>query len=82
MAAPGNQGARMGIGKVVQLLDGLPDTLGQALTDRWRAVDGSGDCGDGDFCQGCDGTDVRILCGCLSWNFSSHVPILSHVKEV
>ena len=33
-AAAGNQGARMGVGEVIQLLDGLPDALGEAFADE------------------------------------------------
>ena len=33
-AAARDQGARMGVGKVIQLLDGLPDALGQPVADQ------------------------------------------------
>jgi hypothetical protein len=40
-AAPGDQAARVGVGEVVQLLDGLPDALGELLADSGRGVDGA-----------------------------------------
>ena len=50
-AAPGDERARMGVGEIIQLLDRLPDTLGELLTYDGRAIDGARDGGDGDFGQ-------------------------------
>ena len=75
-AAAGDEGAGVGVGEVIQLLDGLPDALGEALADQRRAVDGSGDGGDGDLGQGRDGTDVGRFGRSLAGGFSRHEPIL------
>ena len=40
-AAAGDERAGMGVWEVVQLLDGLPDALGEAFADERRAIDGS-----------------------------------------
>ncbi len=40
-AAARNQAARMGVGEVIELLDGLPDPLGQPLAHCRRSVDGA-----------------------------------------
>ena len=57
-AAAGDEGARVGVGEVVELLDGLPDALAEAFADQGRAVDGSGDGGDGDFGHGGNSANV------------------------
>ena len=75
-AAAGDQGARVGVGEVVELLDGLPNALGEPFADQRGAVDGSGDGGDGDLGQSGDGADVGRLGGALAGCFSSHEPIL------
>ena len=75
-AAAGDEGARVGVGEVIELLDGLPDALGEAFADQRRAVDGAGDSGDGDLGQGGDGADVGRLGGGLAGCFSRHEPIL------
>ena len=61
-AAAGDQGARVGVGKVIELLDGLPDALGETFADQRRTIDGSGDCGDGNLCQGGNGANVGQSC--------------------
>ncbi len=65
-AAAGDQRARVGVGKVVELLDGLPDAFGEALADQRRAVDGSGDRGDGDLGHGGNGANVGQFAGGLA----------------
>ena len=80
-AAAGDQAARMGIGKVVQLADGAPDALGQAVADRRRAVDGSGDRGDGNLRQRGNGAYIGRLGGRLAFSFSNHEPILIRGSE-
>ena len=75
-AAAGDQAACMSIGKVVQLLNSLPDALGKAVADCRRVVDGPGDRGDGDLGQGGYGANVRRLDDCLARSFSNHETIL------
>ena len=48
-AAARDKGAGMRVGKVIQVLDSLPDALGEALADYGSAVDSSGDRGDGNL---------------------------------
>jgi len=45
-AFAGDEGACVGVGKVVELLDSLPDAFGKTLADQRRTVDGSRDGGD------------------------------------
>src|ERR1039457_4011669 len=80
-AAAGNQGARVGIWKVIQLLDRLPDSLGKLLSHSRRAVDRSRDGGDGDLCEGCDGAYVGRLDNCPALSFSNHEPFLFHMSR-
>ena len=40
-AASRDQAARVGVGEVVELLDGLPDALRELLAYRRRSVDGA-----------------------------------------
>ena len=79
-AAARDQGARVGVGKVIQLLDRLPDPLGQPVADHRRAVNGSGDGGDGNLRQGCDGADIGRLPDCLAGTFSNHEPFPFHAE--
>ncbi len=65
-AAAGDQGARVGVGQVVELLDGLPDAFAEAVADQRRAVHGSGDRGDGDFGHGGNGANVGEFAGGLA----------------
>ena len=81
-AATGNEGARLGIWKVIQLLDRLPDTLGKTLPHCRRAADRSRDGGDGDLCEGCDGAYIRRLDNCFARSFSNHEPFLFHTGLV
>src|ERR1035437_3878511 len=81
-AAAGDERARMSVWEVIQLLDGLPDTLGKTLADQWRTVDGSGDSGYGDLGNGGDGANVRRFHGRLAGYFSRHVRILFHPNQV
>ena len=81
-AAAGDQGARVGIGEVVQLPDGLPNALGKPFADGGGTIDGSGDSGDGYLGQGGDGTDVGRLGDYFARSFSSHGPILNADKKV
>ncbi len=69
----------MGIGKVIQMLNGLPDALLQAIADGRRAVDGSGDCGNGDLRKGGDGANIGCLGGCLARSFSNHEQVLTRM---
>jgi len=71
-AAAGDQGASVRVGEVVELLDGLPDALGQFLADDGRAVDGSRHCCDGDFGQCGYSPDIGCLVSALTTCFSSH----------
>ena len=81
-AAAGNQGTRVGIWKVIQLLDCLPDTLGEMLSHCRRAVDRSRDGGDGDLCEGRHGAYIGRLHNCLARTFSNHEPSLFHTELV
>ena len=65
-AAAGDQGARVGVGQVVELLDGLPDTLAETVADQRRTVDGSRYCGDGNFGHGGNGANVGKFAGGLA----------------
>ncbi len=75
-AAPGDQAARMGVGEVLELIDGLPDPLGQTFADCRRAVDGAGDGGDGDLGECGNGADIRGLRGGVALCFSNHEKVL------
>ena len=75
-AAPGDERAGMGVGKIVELLDCLPDAFAEALADQRRAIHGSGDRGDGDLGYGSDSTNVGKFAGGLTLRFARHQPIL------
>ena len=72
-AAAGDQGARVGVGKVVQLLDRLPNALGELFADDGRAVDGARNRGDGNLGQCGHGPNVGRFVGAFATCFSSHV---------
>ena len=80
-AAAGDKGARVGVGEVVELLDRLPDALGELLAYDGRAIDGAGDGGDGDLGQRGHGPNVGRLVGAFASCFSSHVQILSDSRK-
>ena len=71
----------MGVGEVVQLLDGLPDALGELLADDRRAVDGARNCGDGDFGQSSHGPNIGSLVAGFANGFPGHEEILSTSKD-
>ena len=75
-AAAGDQRAGMGVGQIVELLDGLPDALVEAFADQRRAVHGSGDRGDGDLGYGGNSANVGEFAGGLAFGFARHEPIL------
>ncbi len=62
LAFAGDEGACLGIGKVVELADGLPDACCEDGVDGWNVIDGAGDGGDGDFGVGGDPADVDPGC--------------------
>ena len=64
------------------MLDCLPDTFCEALTDQRRAVHGPGDRGDGDLGYGCNRTNVGEFTGGLSLWFARHEPILMQQGRV
>ena len=71
-AAPRDQAACMGVGEVVQLLDGLPNPLRKLLAHRRRAVDGAGDGGDRHLGEGCHGADIGLAGNGCAASFSAH----------
>ena len=64
----------MGVGEVLELIDGLPDALAEPIAYCRGAVDGAGDGGDGDFCQCGNGADIRGFGGGAAFCFSILVP--------
>ena len=70
-ATSGDEGAGLSVGEVVELVDDVPDSLGDLRIDGTDAINGSGDGCDGDIGEPSDGTDVqalRLLHGSLSWS--------------
>ena len=73
-AVPGNQSARMGVGKVIQMLNGLPDAFRQPVADHRGVVDGSGNRGDRYFRERGNGAYIWCLgsfSGCFGGFFES-----------
>jgi len=81
-AAARDERPSMGVRKIVELLDCLPDTLAETFADQRRAVHGSGDRGDGDLGYGCDSTNVGEFAGGLPLWFARHPPMLMQQGRV
>jgi hypothetical protein len=54
----GDEGACLGVGKVIEFRNGLPDPGRKRGIDRGHVIDGAGDRGDRDFGVRCDAADV------------------------
>ena len=71
-AAARDQASGMGIGKVLELIDGLPHALAEPFADRWRAVDGARHGCDGDLGECGNGADIRVFGRRAALCFSNH----------
>ena len=77
-ASTRNQAPGVGVGEVIQLLDGLPYPLHEPVGNRRRAVDGTRDGGYRNLRKSSDGADVWRLGDGFPGSSACHVHILKH----
>ncbi len=80
-AAPRDKTAGVGVRKVIQLLNRLPNALAQTVAHGGRAVDGARDRGDRNLGQRRYSSNVRRLRNGLAGSFTGHANILKQLPS-